>query len=197
MLPPSVPTGGFYAEHGSCDVNLLLSGLKNYPESVSAFAGLDRGTGRVSWRGEASKLACAGRASGPGVNARALTEALDAMRDLGSLHVTLPLFASTGLVDTFKQLALHHVRSGPSYAPLTCTASRMLMLMSPLLRSSGHHATAGLRLGVKPGSAVTRADLPCISGLFGTITQLPHLESWQDAQAESHHQGTFQFLGAW
>ena len=47
------------------------------------------------------------------------------MRDLGSLHATLPLFASTGLVDTFKHLALHHVRSGPSYAHCTCTASRI------------------------------------------------------------------------
>lgn len=44
------------------------------------------------------------------VNARALTEALDAMREPSSLHATLPLFASTGLVDTFKQLANHHVR---------------------------------------------------------------------------------------
>ena len=56
------------------------------------------------------------------MNARALTEALDAMRDLGSLHATLPLFASTGLVDTFKQLALHHVRSMATHALGTCTA---------------------------------------------------------------------------
>ena len=55
------------------------------------------------------------------MNALALTEALDAMRDLGSLHATLPLFASTGLVDTFKHLALHHVRSGPPHALGTCT----------------------------------------------------------------------------
>ena len=59
------------------------------------------------------------------MNARALTEALDAMRDLGSLHATLPLFASTGLVDTFKQLAVHHVRSGLSHALGTCNASRI------------------------------------------------------------------------
>lgn len=31
------------------------------------------------------------------------------MRELASLHPTLPLFAATGLLDTFKQLAQHHV----------------------------------------------------------------------------------------
>ena len=45
------------------------------------------------------------------VNTLALTEALDAMRELGSLHATLPLFASTGLVNTFKHLASHQVSS--------------------------------------------------------------------------------------
>ena len=45
------------------------------------------------------------------VNARALTEALDAMRELSSLHATLPLLASTGLVNTFKQLTSHQVGS--------------------------------------------------------------------------------------
>lgn len=42
-------------------------------------------------------------------NARALTEALDAMRELSSLHASLQLLSSTGLVDTFKQLASHQV----------------------------------------------------------------------------------------
>ena len=36
------------------------------------------------------------------------------MRELASLHPTLPLFAATGLLDTFKQLAQHHV--GPESA---------------------------------------------------------------------------------
>ena len=36
------------------------------------------------------------------------------MRELASLHPTLPLFAATGLLDTFKQLAQHHVGQNPA-----------------------------------------------------------------------------------
>ena len=36
------------------------------------------------------------------------------MRELASLHPTLRLFAATRLLDTFKQLAQHHVGQKPA-----------------------------------------------------------------------------------
>lgn len=40
-----------------------------------------------------------------------LTEAMDAIRELGSLHVSLPLLASTEILQTMQQLTLHTVPS--------------------------------------------------------------------------------------
>ena len=107
------------------------------------------------------------------MNARALTEALDVMRELGSLHATLPLFASTGLVDTFKQLALHHVRLRPPHALGSCTASHTLMLISLLLRSSKQNVTPGLT----PKSTTKQADVLASSGCVASSALLPHPES--------------------
>ena len=43
----------------------------------------------------------------------ALTEALDAVRELASLHITLPLLASTEILPTLQKLTSHQVISSP------------------------------------------------------------------------------------
>ena len=72
------------------------------------------------------------------VNARALTEALDAMRELSSLHVALPLLASTGLVNTFKQLACHQVGS------VETTVHALVQHSMPLLKVLHHDNISAL-----------------------------------------------------
>jgi len=44
-------------------------------------------------------------------NAVMLTEAMDAIRELGSLHISLPLLASTEILQTMQQLTSHTVLS--------------------------------------------------------------------------------------
>ena len=173
----------FYAKSGVRDLSLPLSSLQICMESALQL--WSEAPTEAIWHGEASKLACAGRAGELEVNARALTEALDIMRDLGSLHATLPLFASTGLVDTFKQLAFHHVRSGP-HMPLAPALPHAQLMLKSFWHSSEHHATAGLRPGLKPGLALARASIILVAqGCVAVLALLQHVISWQDSGAEA------------
>ncbi len=58
----------------------------------------------------------------------ALTEALDALRELGSLHVTLPLLAGTGLMSTFRDLSAHEVGPGLLAIFVECLQTVMRLL---------------------------------------------------------------------
>ena len=62
----------------------------------------------------------------------ALTEALDALRELGSLHLTLPLLAKTDLLPTMQRLSAHPVMDHPLHVLLSrANGLKLCILMSP------------------------------------------------------------------
>jgi hypothetical protein len=65
----------------------------------------------------------------------ALTEVLDALRELGSLHMTLALFSTTDVLPTFRSLTDHQVCIG-SYM---CQGCRLQLPQSLIILHDRHH----------------------------------------------------------
>lgn len=126
----AVPSGGVHQRFGSlpepgsaaaqCSaLSAPLPGLPDNQGIEAAAGGLDRGAAAVASGSLRDLTGLLADGTGPAERVEglprgfprgfALSEVLDALRELGSLHVTLALAATTGLVPTFQELSSHEV----------------------------------------------------------------------------------------